>query len=149
MTMVEKVVAGMEWALENMIDPINDFRFAGYDGPALLMNVPIIQDAITVLKALEPRVMTLDEVMATPKDVAIWQELKDEPDFKYEIGPVAEPIEIIIEDDWDMYLFEKRKSCVGIRFASEGYMPKESYGKTWRCWTSRPTDEQREAEPWN
>ena len=22
------------------------------------------------------------------------------------------------------------------------------YGKTWRCWTSRPTDEQREAAPW-
>ena len=23
-----------------------------------------------------------------------------------------------------------------------------TYGKTWRCWTSRPTDEQREATPW-
>ena len=22
------------------------------------------------------------------------------------------------------------------------------YGKTWRCWTQRPTKEQREAEPW-
>lgn len=22
------------------------------------------------------------------------------------------------------------------------------YGKTWRCWTSRPTDEQREAAKW-
>lgn len=22
------------------------------------------------------------------------------------------------------------------------------YGKTWRCWTSRPTDYQREATPW-
>lgn len=24
----------------------------------------------------------------------------------------------------------------------------ENYGRTWRCWTSRPTDEQREATPW-
>lgn len=23
------------------------------------------------------------------------------------------------------------------------------YGKTWRCWTGRPTDELREATPWN
>lgn len=23
------------------------------------------------------------------------------------------------------------------------------YGVQWRCWTSRPTDEQREREPWN
>ena len=22
------------------------------------------------------------------------------------------------------------------------------YNQTWRCWTSRPTDEQREATPW-
>lgn len=24
----------------------------------------------------------------------------------------------------------------------------EYYGKTWRCWTSRPTNEQREGTPW-
>ena len=24
----------------------------------------------------------------------------------------------------------------------------EDYGEIWRCWTSRPTDEQREKEPW-
>lgn len=24
----------------------------------------------------------------------------------------------------------------------------EAYGKRWRCWTQRPTDEQREAEKW-
>ncbi len=24
----------------------------------------------------------------------------------------------------------------------------EGYGKSWRCWTSRPTDEQRRATPW-
>ena len=25
---------------------------------------------------------------------------------------------------------------------------KKLYGYEWRCWTSRPTDEQREATPW-
>ena len=25
----------------------------------------------------------------------------------------------------------------------------EEYGETWRCWPQRPTDEQREATPWN
>lgn len=24
----------------------------------------------------------------------------------------------------------------------------DEYGKTWRCWTQRPTKEQREATPW-
>lgn len=25
----------------------------------------------------------------------------------------------------------------------------QSYGKTWRCWTARPTDEQRKAVKWD
>lgn len=25
---------------------------------------------------------------------------------------------------------------------------KKDYGKTWRCWSAQPTDEQMEAEPW-
>ena len=25
---------------------------------------------------------------------------------------------------------------------------KKTYGDAWRCWSARPTDEQREAEPW-
>ena len=27
-------------------------------------------------------------------------------------------------------------------------MGDSGYGKTWRCWQQRPTDEQREATPW-
>ena len=32
-------------------------------------------------------------------------------------------------------------------YMGDNYNTKE-YGKTWRCWTSRPTDEQREAVKW-
>lgn len=28
------------------------------------------------------------------------------------------------------------------------YLDGEEYSKTWRCWTSRPTDAQREATAW-
>ena len=97
--------------------------------------------AIEAVKSQEPRVMTLDEVMATPKDVAIWQEIKDEPDYKFEISPVAEPSEITIDYSDNWFNFEPNEPLIGIRFASEGYMPKETYGSAWRCWTSRPTDE--------
>ena len=30
-----------------------------------------------------------------------------------------------------------------------GHFDNKYYGKTWRCWTARPTDEQREAAKWN
>ena len=47
----EKVIKGLEWALENMVDPFNDFRFAGYDGPIVILNEPIVRDALALLKA--------------------------------------------------------------------------------------------------
>lgn len=46
----EKVINGLEWTLDNMVDPFNDFRFAGYDGPIVLLNEPIVRDAIALLK---------------------------------------------------------------------------------------------------
>ena len=33
-------------------------------------------------------------------------------------------------------------------FDNPQYIMASDYLKTWRCWTSRPTDEQREAIPW-
>lgn len=49
----EKVIEGLRWALDNTVDPINDFRFAGYDGSIVMLNEPIIKDAIDLLEALD------------------------------------------------------------------------------------------------
>lgn len=49
----EKVIKGLRWALDNMVDPFNDFRFAGYDGSIVMLNEPIIKDAIDLLEALD------------------------------------------------------------------------------------------------
>ena len=49
-----KVVKGLEWLLENMVDPFNDFLFSGYDGPVVMANKPIIEAALALLKAQEP-----------------------------------------------------------------------------------------------
>ena len=34
------------------------------------------------------------------------------------------------------------------KYDNPQYIMAKDYLKTWRCWTSRPTDEQREAVPW-
>ena len=31
---------------------------------------------------------------------------------------------------------------------SSAYRSENNYGKTWRCWTTKPTDEEREAAKW-
>jgi len=78
-----------------------------------------VEDTLALLKAQEPRVMTLEEYKA----------LAEKP--KKERDPVWE--------EWsDM------ESTWAIPNQAYG-----GYGTSWRCWTSRPTDEQREKEPWN
>lgn len=45
-----------------------------------------------------------------------------------------------------------RNGCYESYFATQQlcgeWMRWGDYDVTWRCWTSRPTDEQREATPW-
>lgn len=94
-------------------------------------------DALALLKAQEPKVMTLDEL----ED---WD------------GPV-----FFEAFETDMYyaLIEHVEPTAGIdgEFVFVNVVPGshhrriwggEHYGEIWRCWTSRPTEEQREATPW-
>lgn len=49
-----KIINGLEWALEHSIDRGCEFNFAGYDGWEVVVNEPIIRDALELLKAQEP-----------------------------------------------------------------------------------------------
>lgn len=81
-------------------------------------------DALSLLKAQEPRVMTLEEVQTW---ATADPELRD-PVF-YE--------DLILKKRW------------WITHDNDGiYLPAVRAGEG-RCWTSRPTDKQREATPWN
>ena len=41
-----------------------------------------------------------------------------------------------------------RESYFATQQLGGDWMRWDDYGITWRCWTSHPTDEQREATPW-
>ena len=77
-------------------------------------------DALALLKAQEPMVMTLEEFNAH------WKTPPQE----------RQPI-------WEEWKFDNGKGKWKLYGRATG-----GYGKMWRCWTSRPTDEQREAVPW-
>ena len=89
-------------------------------------------DALALLKAQEPRVMTLEEVkQAEGRDV--WLELS---------GNIAD----------DVLTAATIEGC-GTKGLSTRYesLPYTKYGVKpygWRCWDSRPTDEQRKAVEW-
>lgn len=94
------------------------------------------RDALALLKAQEPMVMTLEEVRCANEE-PMWFESKGT--FRGQKGfwvlskgvspsYVIRLIPTIGKDDTQLSL--------------------AAYGKVWRCWTSRPTDEQREAAKW-
>lgn len=90
--------------------------------------------AIDALKAQEPRVMTLEEVLATE---VVYAEDID----KAEIIPV-----LVSRRSHDRIVLVRAHLMGGPSHVI--YPLISEYGKRWRCWTSRPTDAQREATPW-
>ena len=90
---------------------------------------PMLKDALALLKAQEPRVMTLEEAMGGEE---CWVE--------YPNGGCGYA---------DCYLSYTTNGADIYRTMQHDFnVPLANYGKTWRCWTSRPTDAQREAVPW-
>lgn len=98
----------------------------------------LFADALAILNALlkaqEPRMMTLEEVKALQPDTDIW----------IEVRYLNAPIRI--------------RACTVSGFSPGGTRlfiiggahnyPMDMYNNYFRCWTSRPTDAQREATPW-
>lgn len=96
--------------------------------------VDAIDMAIEALKSQEPHVMTLEEVKAS-KGKDIYLELSNHPDDTPYI--TAATLDGVGKRGVSFY-------HTVFNFCDYG---KRIYG--WRCWTSRPTDEQRKAIKWN
>ena len=125
--------------IEKVLAALDGFRMSDemtYSAYSVLYDeISLLDD---LLKAQEPRVMTLDEVLAHDyKDGPLWLETIDNVItcgfaycYKYYVQfsiPVMENEYLLKRDTWNRT---------------------DTYNKIWRCWTSRPTDEQREATPW-
>lgn len=94
-----------------------------------------IDKAIALLEEQEPRVLSYDKLEDTMNDRAVWYEgfLTGIPTLAIVVEKSAMVDAYIIFD----HLNGMRHQCT-----------RKTYGDAWRCWTSRPTDAQREATPW-
>ena len=92
----------------------------------------LAEDAFALLKEQEARVMTLEKIEDC--DSVMWIE------FKSSIYPA------IYHDRHGKWLFITRKSQYWLG-AEKHYA--DDYNKTWRCWTSHPTDDLRKAVKWD
>lgn len=130
----EKVIA----LLERYVRIPNLAWAENYGAKIVDMPAPLITDALALLKAQEPRLMTWQEIVDTaPQMPFIWLESKENNDRVFQS---------ILFKTW---LWDSTATIITVMtqgWLFEGYHV--DYGRTWRCWTSRPTDEQREATPW-
>lgn len=91
--------------------------------------------AIEALKEQQPRVLSYKEVMES--DFVFIELYTDERD-----GVEPEFIRAI-----PLFISYEQPDFV-TQYEICGHGTREEYMNTWRCWTARPTDEQRKAEPW-
>ena len=130
----EKVIKGLECCSH---EDIGDCNNCPYNINDMHCDIGMMRDALALLKAQEPRVMTLEEL------IGIYN-LRENHSWVYNTPPY-----LYIDygkDTGHWIAWSNIVSCLERCYPK--YIP-EDYGKTWRCWTSSPTDEQREAEPWN
>ena len=136
----EKVIRGLE-CCTGYCDDETGCPYSVYSTDGFECQDKLREDAITLLKAQEPRVMTLDLPPEEWQDKVIWLEIKGK-----------KPIPCLFRKCCDRMMFgryERIMSFDAIGALKEGGYFLRNYGVNWRCWTSRPTDEQREAKPWS
>jgi hypothetical protein len=116
-----------DWVIEGLKCVAETYKFYLHD---------LATEAIDLLKAQEPRVMTLEEVRALQDGAAVWLEDNDKADV----------IPAIVNHIWNSL---PNMASFTAAYAREVKADMLWYGVKWRCWTSRPTDAQRGKEPWN
>ncbi len=125
---MEKVIKGLEICIkvqDNEVCP----KECPYRKDVCYGTSGLMADALALLKEQEARVLTLEEVLGG-----------DECWVEYINGGCGY---------CDCYLDDDAKSIVINRTLRKDFnVSPNGYGKVWRCWSARPTDEQRKAVKW-
>lgn len=89
------------------------------------------RDVLAVLKEHEPTILTLEEIV---KSEIVWNEWTS-------VDGYIEPMFFNrIDRDGDFAFTETNGGAI--------YFTPKEYNDSWRCWSARPTEGQRKAEPW-
>lgn len=94
---------------------------------------------MAMVKAQEPRLMPVSEVVASVNGTVLWVE--ERQGVTWNLFPLEIYTISTHPDTGTHYLFF-------ITYESLKKFECDEYNKTWRCWTSRPTDAQKDTEPW-
>ena len=101
----------------------------------------LLKDALNIIKEQEAKLLTFEEVknhFHVP--IKLLGGIEEYVDFENDIEPLY--LECDIEDAWTVHwrTYENTKEYL------ESW--EKDYGKTWRCWTKKPTEEQKRSVKW-
>lgn len=137
----EKVILGLEahcvtWDEGKLGDCITNPDMCPYRrGDKAGCTAALAADALALLKEQEARVLTVEEIRSGAAEV-VWLEDADKPNVIPGIR-----FKLMNEGEDEAVAIHVMDGFIGPRLAV--------YGKMWRAWTSRPTEEQRKAVPWD
>jgi hypothetical protein len=134
----ENVIYSIERCICHVPDACRDCGYDNETCPKCFEH--LLRDALSLLKAQEPRVMALEELDAIyQKEINhVWP--FDTPPYMF---MTVNPNVRLTEGFWICWR--------DIMFSLENNSPfyvRENYGKEWMIWTKKPTDEQRAAVKW-
>ena len=131
----DKVIKGLECCLE--VTKCDVCPYSNGHGLWCGNNNELLEDALELLKAQEPRVMTLEEVKQhNNQDGCVWFE---QPTYNADAA-------FVIQDEECTEIISPYILGEPI---NHGYWSNSDYNVTWRCWTSSPKKDQMEVIPWN
>jgi len=135
---LQKVIKGLECCIVGAMK-CDECPYIAVEGETVLAcQGKLTEDAVSSLKAQEPRVMTLEEI-EDALDNVVWLDI-----------PGAENL----ADGFSLIMAYSRKNGFVLLDSPFGDNPSQErfeytdYNKTWRCWSTRPTEEQRRETPW-
>jgi len=128
MAELRTVIQALEYGFENQVCADHTFRYGDMPQPYNVTH--LMGDAAAHLKALVPRVLKLEELH--PR-MTFWLEDIDKDEVIPAIGGSLAGGARCFIDVYD-------RSIAALE---------SEYNIRWRAWTQKPTQEEREVEPWN
>lgn len=130
---IEKVIKAWEiFRDSNPYQICEGIEFRAISEPEYCMS-QMIADTLELLKEKQPRVLSFDEMIQIEEEVLVEIRLpsKDRTYLRW--------CDIVFDEGMSIALYTTH----GIHMASDW-----AYEVRWRCWSEKPTDEQRKAVPW-
>ena len=128
------VIQALAYGFGNGVCKDHEFRFADMPEPYNVQK--LMGDALELLIAQEPHVLTLEEACA-----------RDYCFYEYRATGYVEPASVVMSG---MLLSNTLPLVEVYRLGRENaaLVAANGYGHEWRCWDKMPDDGQKEEEPW-